>query len=71
MEKLLAPIRSAVYHPAIEVGASDEYPGVGGNPSRALLLKDARDNRSLVFVFGADPTTDALMADVIRRNPNE
>jgi hypothetical protein len=71
MEKLLAPIRSAVYDPAIEVGASDEYPGVGGNPSRALLLKDARDNRSLVFVFAAGPMTDGLIADVMRRSPDE
>jgi hypothetical protein len=73
MEKLLgALIREVLFRtPGLKVGASDTYPGPGGTPARGLLLKDERDERSLVFVIAADPSTDALITDVMRRSAAE
>jgi hypothetical protein len=67
MEKLLAPIREALYESVTKVGASDNYSGPGGIPSRALFLLDEGSGRDFVFAMAADPSTDSLIVDVMQR----
>jgi hypothetical protein len=70
MEAMLAGVREAFYKSGLKVQASETQAGPGGIPVRALMLERRDDMDSTwkhAIVIAADPSTDALIAEVQKR----
>jgi hypothetical protein len=70
MEAMLPGVREAFYSSGLMVQAGEPQTGPGGTLVRALMLERRDDMASTwkhTIVVAADPSTDALIADVQKR----